>query len=298
MNNNIIINEPCSVIRSIARKELKGSWIMVTLGVGLYYLLINVIPDFFNTFVPLARQTVYNEALKQNVTVSYIASLYEVFFIGVFTIGLSCFFIAFFRKKDINVGYLFDGFEYYLKAFALMFMVGLFIFLWSLLLIVPGIIAAFRYSQAFYIMADDPSKGVMQCIEESKFMMMGNKEKYFLLNLSFIGWAILASIPLSIFSDKTIFPNDTVSFILSIFAAIPYCFCVTYIMTADVAFYDLLTGHLKAKPAFNEADYHFVEPKQLDNTEGGMSENEKPESVEKPAENIRDDKNDDDGVPY
>ena len=59
---------------------------------------------------------------------------------------------------------------------------SLFIFLWSLLLIVPGIIAAIRYSQAFFILADDPSKGIRQCMDESKAMMNGNKMKYFCLS--------------------------------------------------------------------------------------------------------------------
>ena len=74
---------------------------------------------------------------------------------------------------------------------------GIQVFLWSLLFIIPGIIAVLRYSQAFFILAEDPSKGIMACINESKYYMNGNKGKFFCLSLSFIGWAILAMVPLA-----------------------------------------------------------------------------------------------------
>lgn len=97
------------------------------------------------------------------------------------------------RYKATNLSDIFNGFNYVLKAFGLMFMVGLFTYLWSLLLIVPGIIAACRYSMAFFIFADNPEIGVMDAINQSKEMTKGYKWSYFVLCLSFIGWEILAS---------------------------------------------------------------------------------------------------------
>lgn len=256
--DRIIINQSCGVLRAIARNELKGKWLIVSLCVYIYYLLVSTVPDIFNQFVSLGSITQYNEAVQQNVTFSYIAYFYLLFFSGVFTVGLCSFMIAFFRNKDINPGYIFNGFEYYFKCFALFFMVGLFTFLWLLLLIVPGIIAYIRYSQAYFILADDPSKGVMQCIEESKAMMNGNKEKYFLLALSYIGWLILATIPVFLFSDSKLVSSDVVSFLASTSAAFLMCIVLAYMKTAQTAFYDLLTGHLRAKPAFDETAFHFT----------------------------------------
>lgn len=280
MNNKIIV-EPCSVIRSIARKELQGNWLYVTVGIFVYYVLMQVIPDIFQQFVPFAKQTQYNEYLQQDVSVSFIATFYMFFFMGVFTVGLCCFMIAFFRRKDINAGYLFNGFEYYFKCFSLMIMVCIFVILWSLLLIVPGVIAAFRYSQAFYILADDPDKGIMQCIAESKLMMTGNKAKLFLLDLSFIGWAILAAIPAGVVAEiPGLSNNDALLFVVLIVASIPMFIVSAYQQTANVAFYDLLTGHLAAKPAFNEADYHFV-PKQI-NEEEQQAQQQQPEQSTEP----------------
>ena len=73
-------------------------------------------------------------------------------------------------------------------------MQGIFIALWSLLFIVPGIIAMYRYRMAYYILLDDPDKGPLQCIRESKELMRGHKKELFFLDLSFIGWEFLITI--------------------------------------------------------------------------------------------------------
>ena len=63
---------------------------------------------------------------------------------------------------------------------------------------IPGIIAAYRYSMATYIMAENPDMKAMEAIEASKQMMSGNKFRLFCLDLSFIGWDILGMITLGI----------------------------------------------------------------------------------------------------
>lgn len=65
------------------------------------------------------------------------------------------------------------------------------IFLWSLLLFIPGVVAALRYSQAPYYLAEDPSLTAGQAIQKSKETMQGKKSAYFLLLLSFVGWSLL-----------------------------------------------------------------------------------------------------------
>ena len=67
--------------------------------------------------------------------------------------------------------------------------------LWSLLFVIPGIIAAYRYRMALYLLLDHPEMSVMQCIQESKRMMKGHKGELFVMDLSFLGWASLESIP-------------------------------------------------------------------------------------------------------
>lgn len=78
------------------------------------------------------------------------------------------------------------------KAFLVPFLVQLFISLWCLLLIVPGIIMAYAYSMAIYVSNDHPELSSMEAIRRSKELMRGHKWDLFVLDLSFIGWILLA----------------------------------------------------------------------------------------------------------
>lgn len=80
------------------------------------------------------------------------------------------------------------------KALWLYVQMGVRIFLWSLLLVVPGILAAIRYSMAPYFMAQDPSVSASEAIEKSKHAMKEMKLAYFSLIISFIGWSLLANV--------------------------------------------------------------------------------------------------------
>ncbi len=73
-----------------------------------------------------------------------------------------------------------------------------YIFLWTLLLVIPGIIKAIAYSQTFYILAEDPTISSEAAINKSMAMMDGHKMDYFVLMLSFIGWALLSILTLGI----------------------------------------------------------------------------------------------------
>ena len=99
------------------------------------------------------------------------------------------------RMRPAGIGNLFDGFTIFLRALVLRILMGIFIFLWSLLFIIPGIIAAYRYRMATYLLIDHPEMSPLDCIRASKEMMRGHKGELFVLDLSFIGWAILCIIP-------------------------------------------------------------------------------------------------------
>lgn len=79
-----------------------------------------------------------------------------------------------------------------------MFLKDLFIFLWTLLLIVPGIIKSYEYSMVPYILAENPDISRKRAFQISKSMMMGEKWNTFVLDLSFIGWFILSGITFGI----------------------------------------------------------------------------------------------------
>lgn len=119
--------------------------------------------------------------------------LFVTLFIGgAVTLGLKLFNVRLVTNQyQKPFSTLFERFDIVFKALLLQLVMSVFIFLWSLLLIIPGIVAAYRYAMAPYLMAENPNLGVMEAINQSKQIMMGHKSRLFFLELSFIGWAIL-----------------------------------------------------------------------------------------------------------
>jgi len=98
-------------------------------------------------------------------------------------------------RQEMDLGKLFIGFsEHFAQSFLLGLMTYLFVFLWSLLFIIPGIVKSYAYSMAFYIKTDHQEYDWRQCIDESRAMMNGHKAELFVLDLSFIGWMIVGSL--------------------------------------------------------------------------------------------------------
>ena len=110
-------------------------------------------------------------------------------------VGFSLFIMNSVRRTQPVFGNLLDGFGMFPRVLFLIVLQTLFIFLWSLLFIIPGIIAAYRYSFAVYIMIDHPELSAMDCLRESKRMTDGYKGQLFMLDLSFILWLLLTAIP-------------------------------------------------------------------------------------------------------
>ncbi len=98
-----------------------------------------------------------------------------------------------------EVGFAFKKGQY-MSIVKVMFMKDLFIFLWSLLFIIPGIIKAYEYYMVDYILTEDPTIDYKDALEMSKRMMDGNKWATFVLELSFIGWILLSILTCGILS--------------------------------------------------------------------------------------------------
>ena len=111
-------------------------------------------------------------------------------------VGFSLFVMNSVRRSQPAIGNLLDGFGMFPRVLFLIILQIVFIFLWSLLLVIPGIIAAYRYSFAVYVMIDHPEMSAMDCLRESKRLTTGYKRQLFLLDLSFILWFLLTMIPI------------------------------------------------------------------------------------------------------
>lgn len=245
MEKQLIIIEPCAGLRARGREALAGRWKEGAIAAAIF-MACTQIPVYLLDSLFGRVYYAFGEEIARGTALS---GIYMLLIYGPFVFGITLYFMNMFRKKETDHAQLFSGFEYFVKTFCLMLVMGIFIFLWTLLFIVPGIIATIRYSQAFLILVDDQTKGIMQCIDESKRRMAGNKLKYFCLQLSFIGWLILATLPATIISS--IFGLITGNyFIMQIGAFIGGAglfFVYAYMYTSMVGFYEILTGRLKGE---------------------------------------------------
>ena len=109
--------------------------------------------------------------------------------------GFTLYCMAIRRNERAEYLTLFDGFSFVGKLIALTIVTYAFIWLWFMLFIIPGIIAAYRYRFAPYNLYENPGISVMEALDMSKRQTMGYKGQIFTLDLSYLGWTLLASLP-------------------------------------------------------------------------------------------------------
>ncbi|WP_040327470.1 DUF975 family protein [Clostridium ihumii] len=189
MSTNYVAN---STLRENARNQLKGHWgapILVCLIIGLFKWGLEFI---------FGKIDIYHFEFGLNLVPSThlfsVNILIDVLLFAPLYLGLAICFLKFIRVRDFDLEDLFKGFSNYVTSLIAQVLMTIFMALWTLLLIIPGIIAGIKYSMTFYIIADNPEISALDAIDKSKKMMDGHKWDYFCLQLSFIGWAILSII--------------------------------------------------------------------------------------------------------
>lgn len=161
-------------IKTKARQTLKGNW--------AYAILIMIVFSLVTSLVS-----------------SLGVAIAELILIGPLTVGLVITFIHASRQGKFELNDLFAGFKDSLgERILLGLLKSIFIMLWSLLFIIPGIVKSFSYAAAETISAEHPEYTWKQCIDESRRLMHGHKGDLFVLQLSFIGWALLCCLTFGI----------------------------------------------------------------------------------------------------
>jgi uncharacterized membrane protein len=219
--------------------------------------------DFAGSMIDAVFGATYTLAPGVEYTTTY-SGLFRLLISGAFGVGVATYIIRLFRHQETRLSNLFAGFEQFGKAFVLGLLITIFTLLWALLFIVPGIIAIFRYSQAYFIMQDHPELSAMDCIRESIRLMDGNKAKLFSTTISFIGWALLSMLPVIIYAiwlvssilsafllsgstSMPIYNLGPMEAILAFVLSMGYSAVLAYYYATRAAFYELLTGHMSGQ---------------------------------------------------
>lgn len=195
-NYKIATDFTCKEMRADARKSLKGKW-GVSVGITLIYFAISSVISIVGSILgTLQGQNDSLFALFFGLSILWM--LVSIFVVSPLSLGYTESFLKISDGGDTHCKNLFSKFILIFKSTGMMIIMAIKITLWSLLLIVPGIIAGLNYSMAPFIMIEDGNVGANEAIEISKKMMKGYKGKLFLLELSFIGWGILSVLSLGI----------------------------------------------------------------------------------------------------
>ncbi len=213
-----------SDFRTLARDSLRGKWTNAVI-VGLIASLLGAIdsggPELKFNFnesganfaVQFSNQNIYSSQAgflpelngwliggALYIFVAAIALAVVLFVLGsVVSVGYSKFNLDLLdRQKEPEFNTLFGYFSHWKTAALAKLLRAVYVLLWSLLFIIPGIIASYSYAMTGYILAENPELTPSEAIDRSKQMMSGNRFRLFCLQFSFIGWSILAALTLGI----------------------------------------------------------------------------------------------------
>ena len=167
-------------------------YMVILAAISFVISMMSGVSSVFTTLVsnPDAAAAIYAGMMIPSILLSLVSTLVT----GFLSMGFTAYTLRVINRQPAGINDLFAYARYCLKIWGLSIVMGFFVFAWSLLLWVPGIIAMYRYSQAVYIFAENPDKGIMECINESKAMMYGHKMDKFVLDLSFILWYLLEGV--------------------------------------------------------------------------------------------------------
>lgn len=197
---------PNEELLETTRIQLRGKWGQVILTFLIYIVIIEILGN-----IPEVGQAI------------------TLILGGPMALGAAIYSLSVARGGEPRSEEIFHGFRYFAKTLIAEVLVILYVVLWGLLLIIPGIIAAVSYSMTFYIMADDPSLEPVQAIDRSKKMMYGYKMKYFTLSLRFILLAFLCVLTLGI----------------------GFLWLIPYINIVNARFYDDIKGPVVMEQSFS-----------------------------------------------
>ena len=260
--------------RELARNALRGKWAIAVLTGFLASLLgagiatsgggsssssnSNSASNLFQDFQATEFWMQFRTILIAAIVILVIWVIITIIIGGAAKLEYAIFNLKLVDNKEVAVSDLFSQFHRLGDGFCMNFLVGLFTFLWSLLLVIPGIIKSFSYAMTPYILAENPGMTATEAITESRRVMDGNKWRLFCLGFSFIGWGLLCAAPtliaLAVLSSKAVISGNIAILLWLIPCSIPSfigsLFLNPYEEAAYAAFYRDVAG--SPTPALEE----------------------------------------------
>ena len=192
-------------LRARARQMLSGKWAMAILTTFLAGVLGALLLSS-NSSVNMNFEVEMLEKLPKvvqaylTIAASIGGTLGMIQFVlgGVVQLGYCKYLLKLHDGEQADVKDLFSEFNRFADGFILSLLQGIYIFLWSLLFVIPGIVATYKYAMSSFILLENPGMKPNDAITASKELMNGHKGELFILGLSFFGWMLLSVLTLGI----------------------------------------------------------------------------------------------------
>ncbi len=236
--------------RAIARESLQGKWLSAAVVRFVAVLLGASIALESSGSVDIEIPSTLREnaevlpLLYALIAALVVLALVQFIIGGAVTLGYARYNLSLVDGRETGMKTIFSCFDRLWSGFCLQLLRRVFIALWSLLFVIPGIVKTYAYAMAPYILLEHPELTDSDAISLSKEIMEGNKSRLFWLNLSFFGWELLVSLPSIMLSLALIGAHTTVDLWLMgmlslcmIPASIGGCFVEAYREAAVAAFY-------------------------------------------------------------
>jgi len=191
--------------RRIARENLEGNW-GKSLGIAFVAAIFGALLAGSNIGFEVDMDAEYIQRLPGIIlsilaalaSVASLISLAQFILGGTVQLGYTQILLKQYHRQEFEIGELFSQFHRFKQGFLQSFLRGLYVALWSLLLIVPGIVKSYAYAMTPFLLVDNPNMTAKEAIAASIELMDGHKGELFILGLTFIGWDFLAILSLGI----------------------------------------------------------------------------------------------------
>ncbi|MBM6613958.1 DUF975 family protein [Desemzia sp. RIT804] len=195
-------------IKKEAKARLSGNWKIAILNLFLVTILTSIISEVLLGIVGAGNINNLMSAFSQDSTMysadmlaastgetilSTLATIVVSFITAVFVVGYDWSLLDMVDGEKLTVEAMFQAMkpDRFFKVLGISVVMNIFVILWSLLLVIPGIIKSFSYSQSFNVYKDDSDMDIMGAIHRSKEIMDGRKWDYFKLQFSFVLWYLI-----------------------------------------------------------------------------------------------------------
>ena len=155
-----------------------------------------------------------NGGLQNVINTGYLTALSLLLTLGVsvLQVGLSHLALIVSAGGEPKITQIFEPFKSFGRWLGLFIMIFIRVLLWSCLFIIPGIVAAYRYRQAVYLMLEDPGLGINKALKRSGELMRGYKLRLFVLDISFFFWLVLEVITFAL-ADLFVTPYRELTYV-------------------------------------------------------------------------------------